>query len=38
VELLIRQMPVACCTYNKEYAKALSDARKDKGKLKEKRT
>lgn len=38
VELLIRQMPVACCTYNKEYAKALSNARKQKGKLKAKRT
>ena len=38
VELLIRQMPVACTTYNKEYAKALSDARKKEGKLKEKRT
>lgn len=38
VELLIRQMPVACCTYNKPYAKALSDARKEKGKLKAKRT
>jgi 2,4-dienoyl-CoA reductase-like NADH-dependent reductase (Old Yellow Enzyme family) len=38
VELLIRQMPVACATYEKEYAKALSDARKREGKLKEKRT
>jgi 2,4-dienoyl-CoA reductase-like NADH-dependent reductase (Old Yellow Enzyme family) len=38
VELLIRQMPVACATYEKEYAKALSEARKKEGKLKEKRT
>ena len=38
VELLIRQMPVACATYNKEYAKALSNARKEQGKLKAKRT
>jgi len=38
VELLIRQMPVACATYEKEYAKALSDVRKKEGKLAEKRT
>jgi len=38
VELLIRQMPVACTTYNKDYAKALSNARKEQGKLKAKRT
>jgi 2,4-dienoyl-CoA reductase-like NADH-dependent reductase (Old Yellow Enzyme family) len=38
VELLIRQMPVACATYEKEYARALSDVRKREGKLKEKRT
>jgi hypothetical protein len=31
-------MPVACATYNKDYAKALVKIRKKKGKLKEKRT
>jgi len=38
VELLIRQMPVACATYEKEYGKALSEARKREGRLREKRT
>ena len=38
LEFLIRQEPVACATYNKTYAKRLSEIRKEKGKLKEKRT
>ena len=38
VELLIRQMHVACATYNKDTAKALSNVRKEKGKLIVKRT
>jgi 2,4-dienoyl-CoA reductase-like NADH-dependent reductase (Old Yellow Enzyme family) len=38
LEFLIRQMPVACATYNKEYAKALVEIRKKKGKLIVKRT
>ena len=38
LEFLIRQMPVACATYNKDYAKALVEIRKKKGKLAEKRT
>ena len=38
LEFLIRQMPVACATYNKDYAKALVEIRKKKGKLAVKRT
>lgn len=38
VELLIRQMPVDCVLVNKDYARALAEARKTKGKLKEKHT
>ncbi len=38
LEFLIRQEPVACATYNKPYAKRLVEIRKEKGKLKEKRT
>ncbi len=38
LEFLIRQMPVACATYNKDYAKALVEIRKKEGKLAEKRT
>ena len=38
LEFLIRQEPVACATYNRDYAKRLVEIRKEKGKLKEKRT
>lgn len=38
IELLIRQMPVGCTTYAKEYSDALKKIRKDEGLLKEKRT
>ena len=34
LELLIRQMPVGCCTFNKKYTKILTDVRKEKGPLK----
>ena len=38
LELLIRQSPIGCCTYNKFYTKVLVDTRKEKGSLKEKHT
>jgi len=38
LEFLIRQMPVACATYNRDYAQALVEIRKKEGKLAEKRT
>ncbi|MBN2044591.1 MAG: NADH:flavin oxidoreductase [Anaerolineales bacterium] len=38
LEFLIRQRPVACATYNKDYAKALVEMRREEGKLREKRT
>jgi 2,4-dienoyl-CoA reductase-like NADH-dependent reductase (Old Yellow Enzyme family) len=38
IEFLIRQQPVACATYNKEWAKRLVAIRKEEGALKEKRT
>ncbi len=38
LELLIRQKPTGCCTYNKFYTQVLLDTRKEMGTLKEKRT
>jgi 2,4-dienoyl-CoA reductase-like NADH-dependent reductase (Old Yellow Enzyme family) len=38
LELLIRQRPIGCCTYNKYYTNILVETRKEKGSLKEKRT
>jgi 2,4-dienoyl-CoA reductase-like NADH-dependent reductase (Old Yellow Enzyme family) len=38
VELLIHQMPVDCVLVNKDYARALAEAIKMEGKLKEKHT
>jgi len=38
LELLIRQKPVGCCTYNKHYTKVFQDTRKEFGTLKVKRT
>jgi 2,4-dienoyl-CoA reductase-like NADH-dependent reductase (Old Yellow Enzyme family) len=38
LELLIRQRPIGCCTYNKFYTKVLVDTRKEMGSLKEKHT
>ncbi|UCB45929.1 MAG: 2,4-dienoyl-CoA reductase [Spirochaetota bacterium] len=38
VEFLIRQQPVGCATYDKEYALALKEIRKEMGKLTEKHT
>jgi 2,4-dienoyl-CoA reductase-like NADH-dependent reductase (Old Yellow Enzyme family) len=38
LELLIRQRPIGCCTYNKYYTNVLVDTRKEKGKLREKHT
>jgi 2,4-dienoyl-CoA reductase-like NADH-dependent reductase (Old Yellow Enzyme family) len=38
IEFLIRQMPVGCATYDREYAKALKEIRKQMGKLTEKHT
>jgi 2,4-dienoyl-CoA reductase-like NADH-dependent reductase (Old Yellow Enzyme family) len=38
VELLIRQLPVGCTTYDKEYSKILADVRKKAGRLAEKHT
>ena len=34
LELLIRQTPVGCCTYNKKYTDVLVNVRKEKGPLK----
>lgn len=33
LELLIRQKPIGCCTYNKYYTEILSQTRKEKGRL-----
>ncbi len=33
LELLIRQEPIGCCTFNKYYTQVLQDVRKAKGKL-----
>jgi 2,4-dienoyl-CoA reductase-like NADH-dependent reductase (Old Yellow Enzyme family) len=38
LELLIRQRPIGCCTYNKYYTKVLVNTRKEKGKLQEMHT
>jgi 2,4-dienoyl-CoA reductase-like NADH-dependent reductase (Old Yellow Enzyme family) len=38
IELLIRQRNVGCCTYDKPYAEALKQIRKEEGLLKQKRT
>ena len=38
LELLIRQRPIGCCTYNKYYTNVLVDTRKEKGKLRQKHT
>jgi 2,4-dienoyl-CoA reductase-like NADH-dependent reductase (Old Yellow Enzyme family) len=38
IEFLIRQQPVGCATYDREYTKALQKIRKEMGKLKEKHT
>lgn len=38
LELLIRQKPIGCCTYNKRYTQILLDTRKELGSLKEKHT
>jgi 2,4-dienoyl-CoA reductase-like NADH-dependent reductase (Old Yellow Enzyme family) len=38
LELLIQQMPIGCCTYNKYYTEVLVRTRKEKGKLKAKHT
>jgi hypothetical protein len=33
LELLIRQKPIGCCTYNKYYTKVLMQTRKEMGRL-----
>jgi 2,4-dienoyl-CoA reductase-like NADH-dependent reductase (Old Yellow Enzyme family) len=38
LELLIRQQPIGCCTYNKPYTKILVNTRKEFGSLKEMHT
>ena len=38
VEFLVRQQPVGCATYDKEYTRALQAIRKEMGRLKEKHT
>jgi 2,4-dienoyl-CoA reductase-like NADH-dependent reductase (Old Yellow Enzyme family) len=38
IEFLIRQKPVGCATYDKEYARAFKELRKEQGKLAEKHT
>jgi 2,4-dienoyl-CoA reductase-like NADH-dependent reductase (Old Yellow Enzyme family) len=38
IEFLIRQEPVGCATYQKEYAKRLQEIRREKGRLEEKHT
>ncbi|NJD58057.1 MAG: hypothetical protein FIA98_01500 [Anaerolineae bacterium] len=38
LELLIRQRPIGCCTYNKYYTKVLQDTRKEFGRLNEMHT
>ncbi len=38
LELLIRQSPIGCCTYNKYYTRVLVNTRKEKGRLTVKHT
>jgi 2,4-dienoyl-CoA reductase-like NADH-dependent reductase (Old Yellow Enzyme family) len=38
LELLIRQRPIGCCTYNKYYTNVLVNTRKELGSLKERHT
>lgn len=38
IEFLIRQRPVGCATYDREYARSLKEIRKEMGKLSEKHT
>jgi 2,4-dienoyl-CoA reductase-like NADH-dependent reductase (Old Yellow Enzyme family) len=38
IEFLIRQQPVGCATYDKEYTKALKEIRRKEGRLTEKHT
>lgn len=38
LELLIRQKPIGCCTYNKRYTNVLVETRKECGRLKAKHT
>jgi len=38
IEFLIRQKPVGCATYDKEYARAFKELRKEQGRLSEKHT
>jgi 2,4-dienoyl-CoA reductase-like NADH-dependent reductase (Old Yellow Enzyme family) len=38
LELLIRQKPIGCCTYNKYYTKVFVNTRKEMGKLQEMHT
>lgn len=38
LELLIRQRPIGCCTFNKYYTNVLVETRKEKGALKAKHT
>lgn len=38
LELLIRQQPIGCCTYNKFYTDVLVNVRKEKGKLRQNHT
>lgn len=38
LELLIRQKPIGCCTYNKRYTQVLVNTRKECGRLKVKHT
>jgi hypothetical protein len=38
LEFLIRQEPVGCATYQKEYGKRLLEIRREKGRLTEKHT
>ena len=38
LELLIRQKPIGCCTYNKRYTQILQETRKELGSLKVKHT
>ena len=33
LELLIRQRPIGCCTYNKYYTRVLVNTRKELGRL-----
>jgi hypothetical protein len=38
IEFLIRQQPVGCSTYDRQYATALQEIRKREGRLSEKHT